>query len=513
MTTFILVAGAHTGGWIWQETAERLRAAGAAALPAALTGLDAGPGGGGAPPGTDLETHIADVLALIDGADPTTESRDLVLVGHDYGIHPVLGAAGRRPERVARVVHLDTGIPRDGDPPLALIQDAGLRESVTSSAGPLLPPPSADDWPRYGSTAGVPPEALARLAERAVPQPRATLTQPLRLTGSAPPPPTTGVLCTGNGSSIALVESLVGLGDPRFAVLAAPHVDFLDLATGHWPMLSDPAGLADVLLRAAAGEGHHLVPRKPGQQPAPQRPFPVPVPEHARERHGDVDLHLPADTQHPAPAVLLVHGGPVPEGVRPTPRDWPSSRGYAQLLASRGVVGAVVDHRLHDITDFARAADDVAAAVALLRADPRVDPDRVALWFFSAGGLLSTDWLAAPPPWLRCVALTYPVLDPLPNWGLSASRFHPAPGPLPVVLTRAGREHPAIATTVTAFLTAARTTATPLDLVDAPEAHHAFESTDPPTVTRPAILATTTALLRRLTAAGGPDVSPGTSRG
>ncbi|HET9893893.1 MAG TPA: hypothetical protein VFQ44_03065 [Streptosporangiaceae bacterium] len=57
-----------------------------------------------------------------------------------------------------------------------------------------------------------------------------------------------------------------------------------------------------------------------------------------------------------------------------------------------------------------------------MRADPRVDAGRVALWFFSGGGLLPADWLCAPPEWLRCVAATYPWLAPPPDWD---ARFRP----------------------------------------------------------------------------------------
>lgn len=67
-----------------------------------------------------------------------------------------------------------------------------------------------------------------------------------------------GVFCTGTGTSIAMVESLVRSGDPRFQVLTEPHVSFFELDTGHWPMLSVPDGLAEVLLRAAAGEGQRV---------------------------------------------------------------------------------------------------------------------------------------------------------------------------------------------------------------------------------------------------------------
>lgn len=147
------------------------------------------------------------------------------------------------------------------------------------------------------------------------------------------------------------------------------------------------------------------------------------------------------------------------------------------------MVGVTLDHRLHDLADYGRAAEDVSAAVELVRADPRVDGERVALWFFSGGGLLSADWFAAPPPWLRCVAATYPILAPLPNWGLSDSRFRPAAtvraaGPLPIVLTRVGLERPEIAVTVEEFLTAAKDCEANVEVIDIPLGHHGFETID-----------------------------------
>jgi len=54
------------------------------------------------------------------------------------------------------------------------------------------------------------------------------------------------------------------------------------------------------------------------------------------------------------------------------------------------------------------------------------------------------------------VALSYPLLTPLPGWPVP-DRFRPvdavaAAGDLPIVLTRVGRENPAVAEGVTAFL-------------------------------------------------------------
>ncbi|MEU6591456.1 alpha/beta fold hydrolase [Streptomyces sp. NPDC046881] len=507
MTVFIMVAGVFTGAPVWRETAELLAAAGGEVHPVPLTGVDAGRPA--APDRVDLETHIADVTAAIDAVD-TASGREIVLVGHDYGIHPVLGAADRRAQRVARVVYLDAGMPRDGVPPLAAVPDQDLRAQLAERAERgetegALAPPARDGWQRWGSTAGLSDAALDRLTALAAPQPLGTLLQPLRLTGAAAAVPVTGILCTGNGVGIDLVQRLVDFGDPDLAALAGPHVTFFELPTGHWPMLSCPAELADVLRRAAAGEGRRLRPADgAGEPPAHLRPFPLDLPEVPRDRKGHVDFYVP-EAEGPRPAVVLVHGGPVPAGSRPTPRDWPTLVGYARLAAAEGLVGVTFDHRLHDVTDYERAADDVAAAVELVRADPRVDADRVALWFLSGGGLLAADWLTEPPAWLRCLAASYPILAPLPNWGLTGGRFHPAraveqAGTLPVVLLRAGRETPEIAATVAAFVTAAEDCGTHLELVDVPNGHHGFETVDAPEETRPALLRAMRSVAARLTA-------------
>ncbi|MET9443662.1 alpha/beta fold hydrolase [Streptomyces sp. NPDC006610] len=503
MTVFVLVGGVFTGSWVWAETARGLTAAGAGALPVALSGLD-GPDGGTGPGGepVDLETHIADVVAAIDAAD----GREVVLVGHDYGIHPVLGAADRRAERVARIVYLDAGMPRNGVPALAAVPDQSLRERLAEDGGGAdVPPPGRDEWQRWGSTAGLSDAALDRLTALAAPQPLGTLLQPLRLTGAVAAVPTTGVLCTGSGTSIDMLQTLVGFGDPALQALTDPRVSFFELGTGHWPMLSRPAELADALLRAAAGEGRRLKPTGAAEPPPHLRPFLLDVPELPRERTGNVDLHLPPGAGGPRPAVVFVHGGPVPAEARPTPRDWPTLTGYARCAALGGVVGVTLDHRLHAVTDYERAAADVRAAVDLVRADARVDADRIALCFFSGGGPLSADWLAAPPEWLRCVAAVYPVLAPLPSWGLTGSRFAPAravadAGELPLVLVRVGREMPEIAATVEEFLTAAEECGANVEVVDVPNGQHGFETLDHTEESREAVRRTLESVLAHLAA-------------
>jgi acetyl esterase/lipase len=232
------------------------------------------------------------------------------------------------------------------------------------------------------------------------------------------------------------------------------------------------------------------------------QPFVVPVAEAGRRREGIIDVYTPVGGDRlPRPAIVFIHGGPLPPDLKPSPRDWPVFIGYGSFAASRGMVGVTVDHRLHSLAHYSTAADDVASAVAQARALTEVDPDRVALWFFSGGGLLSADWLAQLPPWLRCIAVTYPVLAPLAGWDVDA-RFRPVEavrtaGSVPILLTRVGREQPAIAATVEAFTASAELHQVAIDVIDVPEGQHSFDMLDHTDGSRAAV----TEAMTRVTAA------------
>src|SRR5918911_253209 len=108
MTTYVLVGGGWLGGWCWQRVARRLQDNGHDAYPATLTGL--GERVHLASPQGDLETHITDVVNLIEFED----LHDVVLLGHSYGGLVVTGAADRIPERISQLVYLDTAPLPDG---------------------------------------------------------------------------------------------------------------------------------------------------------------------------------------------------------------------------------------------------------------------------------------------------------------------------------------------------------------------------------------------------------------
>ncbi|MGK5519045.1 alpha/beta hydrolase [Micromonospora sp. URMC 107] len=82
------------------------------------------------------------------------------------------------------------------------------------------------------------------------------------------------------------------------------------------------------------------------------------------------------------------------------------------------------------------------------------------------------------------MALTYPLLAPIPGWGVDP-RFEPGaaigePGePVPpLLLTRAGRERQEIAETVAVFLDAAADAGVRVEVIDVPGGQHGFDMLD-----------------------------------
>ncbi|WP_350280925.1 nuclear transport factor 2 family protein [Kribbella sp. HUAS MG21] len=214
--------------------------------------------------------------------------------------------------------------------------------------------------------------------------------------------------------------------------------------------------------------------------PAYLRPFVLGVLEGSDvrvDRLGEIDLYRPPGTARGG-AILFVHGGPGPADLEVLPREWPVYKGYATAAARRGLVSAVVDHSLiHGLDRLVVAADEVEAAVGVLRSDPRVDPDRVGLWFFSGAGLLAGEWLDSRPDWLRFVALTYPLLATPPGVDdlVNAAEVIGKHKDLPVLLTRAGLEREELAGPVAEFVSAGGAA---LDIIDVPKGHHGFDMLD-----------------------------------
>ena len=205
MTTFVLVGGAWLGGWCWQKVARRLRGNGHDVYPATLTGL--GERVHLASPAVDLDTHITDVVNLIEFED----LRDVVLLGHSYAGLVVTGAADRVPERVLRLVYLDTVPPPDGAVLLEKLppelKEVTERQVEERGEGWKFPMPPREELAKMASLEGLDDDRLDLLRSRATPQPFGTYNRPLRLTNPAREVlPKLGILCS---FSLAQVEEMI----------------------------------------------------------------------------------------------------------------------------------------------------------------------------------------------------------------------------------------------------------------------------------------------------------------
>ncbi|WP_427893301.1 alpha/beta hydrolase [Kribbella sp. GL6] len=209
-------------------------------------------------------------------------------------------------------------------------------------------------------------------------------------------------------------------------------------------------------------------------------PFVLPTPAVATTTHDGLTLHLPS-TSEPSPAVLLIHGVPYAAQDRPQPSAWHIYRGYAAQLAGLGCVAVTVDHSPDGLPDEHRSLAAISKAIDAVRAHPQVDSDRIALWYFSGGAPLSAGFLQTPAAWLRCVALTYPVLgdsELVTIRGVPPVEAVRGARGLPMVLTLVGNELPDVALTQPPFVDAARAAGVELRVIDVPNGRHGFDVLD-----------------------------------
>ncbi|WP_110852070.1 alpha/beta fold hydrolase [Georgenia satyanarayanai] len=238
-TTYVLVPGFWLGASVWRPVADALSARGHTVHAVDLPGM--GERARLASAQTDLTTHIDDVVNLLEEQD----LHDVVLVGHSYGALVTTGAADRVPERVARLVYIDSGPLPDGtaqadfEGPEA--RAANESRVMTHGQGWRLPPP---DWAALAADVpDVDDAAVTTLAEGARPQPWRTATEPVSLTGAWQRMPRTGVLCSFSLEQLRQMAPHA----PVFAHMVDGDWSYVELPTWHWPMVSRPVELAEVL--------------------------------------------------------------------------------------------------------------------------------------------------------------------------------------------------------------------------------------------------------------------------
>jgi acetyl esterase/lipase len=153
-----------------------------------------------------------------------------------------------------------------------------------------------------------------------------------------------------------------------------------------------PAALS-VLLLASGSAGVAFA----GGPPPPPSPDEVEIePDVPYGQAGPLtlklDIYRPKDHGREAlPALVMIHGGGW--------RYWPDGKwtkatdaGTATAFAKRGYWVASIDYRLSDVAPFPAALEDCKRAVRYVRSHAErlgVDPNRVGVWGFSAGGHLA----------------------------------------------------------------------------------------------------------------------------
>jgi acetyl esterase/lipase len=206
-----------------------------------------------------------------------------------------------------------------------------------------------------------------------------------------------------------------------------------------------------------------------------------------------MDVYSPPGPARPRPAVILVHGGPIP---RVGAKNMGVFVSYGRLLAASGFVAVAFDHRFLGPDRLSDAGSDVTDLVAYVRKNAvslGVDPERLAIWGFSGGGPFLASPLRERSAWLRAVVAYYSVLDlqqPAPgaDSGLSTEvreRFSAvrslgseAGSAPPILVARAGLDHPWLNDGIDRFVQAATAGGATLDLLNHPQGRHGFDILD-----------------------------------
>jgi len=233
MATFVVAHGAWSAGWAWKKMRPLMRAAGHELWTPTCTGL--GERTHLAHAGVDLDTHIRDIVAVLETEDLT----DVILIGHSYGGMVATGVADRARARVAKLVYLDAFAPTDGQavfdlvpPDIAAKMRAGAQASESGYGIPANPMPSDTS-----------PEDQAWATPRRRPQPLQTFATKLAL--SAEP----------SAARYYIYAKRAGIGDTfgRFYARAKREGwRTYEVDASHNPHITNPQGLLAILQEIAA---------------------------------------------------------------------------------------------------------------------------------------------------------------------------------------------------------------------------------------------------------------------
>lgn len=227
MATIVLVHGAYQGGWIWSRMAPALRAAGHTVFAPTLDGCAERRHGLRA--GITTETHGAEIADLLFYED----LRDVVLVGTSSGGMVACRAAELGRERVGRVVLVDALSLMNGE----RISDFVKRPSAVTTGLATGPSPEDARDRMFASLSG---DTLEWALARYTPHPIAAMQEPVGLDSFWQQ--------SWNASVIWCRQSVNPPVAHQRRAADALKARWLELDTGHYPMLTKPVELAGMIM-------------------------------------------------------------------------------------------------------------------------------------------------------------------------------------------------------------------------------------------------------------------------
>jgi pimeloyl-ACP methyl ester carboxylesterase len=222
----LLIAGLWLDGSAWDDVVPRLTALGHRPVPLTL------PGQGDGAASATLGDQVEAVLAAVDAAD----GKPLV-VGHSAAATLAWLAADARPEKVAEVVVIG-GFPAD---------DGRAYADCFAVEDGVMPFPGWEPF-EGADAADLDQQMRDRFASAAIPVPEAVARGVVRLTDERRFDVPVLVVCPEFTPAQA-AEWITAGDSPELA--RATRLAYVDLDSGHWPMLTRPRELARILAEAA----------------------------------------------------------------------------------------------------------------------------------------------------------------------------------------------------------------------------------------------------------------------
>ncbi len=222
----LLIAGLWLDGSAWVDVASALKSLAHRPVPLTL------PGQGDGSASATLDDQVAAVLAAVDAA-----SGKPMVVGHSAACTLAWLAADARPERVAKTV-LIGGFPSAEGHPYADFFEIKDGVMPFPGWGAFEGPDSAD----------LDENARRNIASGAIPVPEGVAKGVVRLADERRFDVPTVLVCPE--FTPAQAQKWIDAGDVP-ELTNAKHLDFVDIDSGHWPMVTKPVELARLLAAAA----------------------------------------------------------------------------------------------------------------------------------------------------------------------------------------------------------------------------------------------------------------------